>query len=182
MKSIKTVVAVAAACIALTVASVHAAEPMQPSGAIEAVLSNSDKAFFKNAASAGMFEIEAGKLAQTKASDAQVKAYGEKMVSDHTEAATKLEKLAAAKNITLPTTLSKHHQLMLDRLNKDSAGADFDAAFKRQMIASHKEAVSLFDQESKKGQDPEVKAFAAETLPKLQNHGGMAHELLPSKS
>jgi putative membrane protein len=180
MKSIKTAVAVA--CIAMSATVAYAAEPMQPSGAIEAVLSNSDKAFFENAASAGMFEIQAGKLAQTKASDAEVKSYADKMISDHTEAAAKLEKLAAAKNVTLPTALSKHHQMMLDRLNKDAAGADFDAAYKRQMIVSHKEAVSLFDQESKKGQDAEVKAFAAETLPKLQNHGGMAHDLLPKKS
>jgi putative membrane protein len=179
MNMIKT--AAAAACIALCASAAYAVEPMQPSGAIEAVLSNSDKAFFENAASAGKFEIEAGKLAQTKASDPQVKSYAEKMISDHTEAADKLEKLAAAKKVTLPTALSKHHQMMLDRLNKDSAGADFDAAYKRQMIASHKEAVSLFDQESKKGQDADVKAFAAETLPKLQMHGGMAHELLPKK-
>jgi putative membrane protein len=180
MKPINT--AIAAACIAISATAVYAAEPMQPSGAIEAVMSNSDKSFFENAASAGMFEIEASKLAQTKASDASVKAFADKMITDHTEAATKLEKLAAAKNVTLPTALSKHHQMMLDRLNKDSAGADFDAAYKRQMIASHKEAVSLFDQESKKGQDADVKAFAAETLPKLQNHGGMAHDLLPKKS
>ncbi|MDZ4077396.1 MULTISPECIES: DUF4142 domain-containing protein [Hydrocarboniphaga] len=177
-----THIAAAGICLALSAPFAHAAEPMQPSGLVEAMLSNSDKAFFENAASAGMFEIQASKLAQTKASDAQVKSYAEKMVSDHTEAAAKLEKLAAAKKVTLPTSLSKHHQMMLDRLNKDSAGADFDAAYKRQMIVSHKEAVSLFDQESKKGQDADVKAFAAETLPKLQNHGGMAHDLLPKKS
>lgn len=174
-----TKAAVVAGCLSIGMSAVYAAEPMQPSGAIEALLSNSDKAFFENAASAGMFEIQAGKLAQTKASDPQVKSYAEKMVSDHTEAAAKLEKLAKAKNVTLPTALSKHHQMMLDRLNKVSAGSDFDAAYKRQMIVSHKEAVSLFDQESKKGQDAEVKAFAAELLPKLQAHGGHAHELLP---
>ena len=156
---------------------VQAADPMQPSGVVEAMLSNSDKAFFENAASAGMFEIEAGKLALTKAGDPSVKTYAQKMIDDHTEAAAKLKTLAASKKVTLPTELSKHHQMMLDRLNKDSAGKDFDAAYKRFMIASHEEAVSLFDQTAKKGQDADVKAFAAEMLPKLQMHGGMAHDL-----
>lgn len=179
MKTFKT--AVATAAVALVVSLAYAAEPMQPSGAVQAVLPNSDKAFFETAASAGSFEIQAAKLAQIKASDRQVKAYAEKMISDHTEAAAKLEALAKAKQVTLPTALSKHHQMMLDRLNKISDGADFNAGYKRQMIASHKEAVSLFDQAAKKGQDADVRAFAAQTLPKLQDHGGMAHDLLSGK-
>lgn len=180
MQAIKKMAIVA--CIGLCSSAVYASEPMQPSGAMEAVMSNSDKAFFENAASAGMYEIQAGKLAMTKAGDPQEKSYAEKMVNDHTEAAAKLKELAASKNVTLPTTMAKHHQIMLDRLQKDAAGADFDAAYKRQMIVSHKEAVSLFDQTSKKAQDPDVKAFAAELLPKLQEHGAMAHDLEPKKS
>jgi putative membrane protein len=179
MKFSKSLVA---AGFAVFAASAQAAEPMQPSGVVEAMMPNSDKSFFENAASAGMFEIQASKLALTKSSNPQIKTFAEKMIADHTEAAAKLQTLAAARSVMLPDKLSKHHEMMLDRLNKDSAGADFDAAYKRQMIVSHKEAVSLFDQESKKGQDAELKAFAADTLPKLQGHGAMAHDLLPKKS
>jgi putative membrane protein len=159
-------------------AAVHAAEaPMKPSGIAEAMMPNDDRSFIEGAASANKFEIEAGKLASTKATDPQLKAFGEKMVTDHTEAAQKLQALATAKNVTVPTTLAPRHQKALDALNKDKAGKDFDEDFRNKMVASHKEAVSLFDQTTKKTKDPDIKAFATEMLPKLQAHGAAANEL-----
>jgi len=66
---------------------------------------------------------------------------------------------------------------MYDALVKDKAGKDFDEDFRNKMVMSHKEAVSLFDQTAQKAKDPEVKAFAAMMLPKLQMHGSAAMEL-----
>jgi putative membrane protein len=165
-----------AACFAAGSASA-ATEPMKPSGAMEAVMSNSEKDFFESAASSNMFEVQASKLAQTKASDPKLKAFAEKMISDHTEASDKLMTLAQSKNVTLPTTLLKRHQSMLDALNKDKPGKDFDEDYKNKMVMTHKEAISLFDQTAKNAKDPEVKSFAAMLLPKLQMHGGMANDL-----
>jgi len=172
---------VVAACLATAGAAV-AAEPMKPSGAMEAVMSNSEKDFFESAASSNQLEIEAAKLAQTKASDPQVKAFADKMLTDHTEATQKLSALAQSKNVTLPTTLLKRHQSMLDALQKDKDGKDFDEDYKNKMVIAHKEAVSLFDQTAQKAKDPDVKSFAATLLPKLQAHGGMAHDLNAKKS
>lgn len=176
MKTLTTLAIVAAATAAPYAA--HAADaPMKPSGAIEAVMPNSDKAFFENAASANMFEIASAKLALTKSSDPAVKEFAQKMVGDHSEAGTKLEALAAQKNVTLPTKMARRHQHMYDALEKDKAGKDFDEDYKNKMVMSHREAVSLFDQTAKKGQDPDVKRFAATMLPKLQMHGSEAQAL-----
>jgi len=175
MKTLKTLAAASLMC--LPYAAATAAEPMKPSGVMEAMMSNDQKDFFETAASANLFEIEAGKLAQTKATDPTLQTFGAQMVKDHTEASAKLAALASTKSVPLPTAMLKRHQSMYDALVKDKAGKDFDEDFRNKMVMSHKEAVSLFDQTAQKAKDPEVKAFAAMMLPKLQMHGSAAMEL-----
>jgi putative membrane protein len=152
-------------------------EPMKPSGALQAVMDDSVKDFFETAGSAGMFEIEAGKLAQAMGTSPEVKSFGEKMVSDHQKAADELKKVADEKGVKLPGAMLKRHQKMLDDLKDEKPGKEFDNTFRRYMIASHKEAVSLFDESAKQSADADVKAFAAKTLPILQHHGSMAERL-----
>lgn len=152
-------------------------EPMKPSGALQAVMDDSVKDFFETAGSAGMFEIEAGKLAQQMGTSPEVKTFGEKMVKDHQKAADELRKIADDKGAALPSVMLKRHQKMLDDLKDEKPGQEFDNTFRRYMIASHKEAVSLFDESAKKSADKDVKAFAAKTLPVLQHHGSMAERL-----
>ncbi len=71
----------------------------------------------------------------------------------------------------------KDEQSMLDTLNKTPAGKKFDDAYRKQMVDSHQKAVSLFDNESRNGKDPGIKVWATQTLPTLQQHGGMAKAL-----
>jgi len=49
-------------------------------------LSSSDKSFMKDAAEGGLAEVELGQLAADKASNPDVKKFGERMVKDHTKA------------------------------------------------------------------------------------------------
>ncbi|EIT67670.1 MULTISPECIES: DUF4142 domain-containing protein [Hydrocarboniphaga] len=177
MKINKIVLLAGLSTLAFSPLSAIAAEPMQPSGVLQAVLSNSEKDFFESAASSNMLEIEAAKLAQTKASRPELKNFAEQMIKDHTEASQKLQALATSKGVTLPTQLLGRHQQMLDALAKDKPGKDFDKDYENKMVLTHKEAVSLFDQTAKEAKDPQVKAFAAELLPKLQQHGAHAKEL-----
>src|ERR1051326_4799853 len=174
MKNTLIVLSLAATCACVTASS---QEPMKPSAAIEAIQFNDDKDFFETAASAGMLEVEAGKLAEQKSTNEQVKKFAATMIKDHEKAADELEALAKKKNITLPTTMLKRHQMMYDGLADEKRGKEFDEEYRTKMIASHKEAVSLFDQAAKKSKDPDVKAFAAKLLPTLQHHGGMAEQL-----
>ena len=159
------------------VRAADATAPMQPSGAVEMVLSEDPKDFYESAASANMLEIEASKLAETKSSDAEVKAFAKMMIKDHTEAGQKLGKLATTKKVVLPTELLKRHQMMLDGLKEEEKGADFDKEYRMKMVMSHKEAVSLFDHAAKKSPDPDIRAFAGEMLPKLQEHGAHAKKM-----
>lgn len=155
------------------------AEPMKPSAVGKAIMSVSDKEFFPAAASAGMLEVETSKLALQTSQNADVKAFAQKMVDDHTKAADELKALAASKSITLPTSMSKHHQVMFDHLKDEKAGKEFDGAYQNIQVVAHKEAVTLFSKASTDSKDPEVKAWAAKTLPTLQHHGAMAKDLKP---
>ncbi len=165
-------------CIAAAAAAVAATpEEMKPSGVIEAVMSDNPADFYESAASANQFEIEASKLAQTKSRDADIKAYADTMVKDHTEAAHKLVNLATSKNVELPKELLKRHQIMLDGLKDEEAGKTFDDDYRMKMVLSHKEAVSLFDQSAKESPDPDVRKFALSMLTQLQVHGGRAQKM-----
>ncbi|HUS24049.1 MAG TPA: DUF4142 domain-containing protein [Candidatus Binatia bacterium] len=152
-------------------------EPMEPSKTAEVVMSNDEKDFFETAASANMFEVAAGKLAQTMGGSETVKEYGTRMVADHTKATAELKDLAEKKGVQLPTAMLTRHQKMYNHLKKQKAGKDFDGAFHTAMLVSHKEAVSLFDKAARKSKDDDVKEFAAKVLPTLQEHGGMAKDL-----
>lgn len=128
-----------------------------------------DRDFVMEAASGGLMEVTLGKLAQTNAASAQVKEFGQMMVTDHTKANTELKAVASKKNLTVSPTPAEKQQKMIDDL-KTKKGADFDKAYVDMMVDDHKEDVSKFQDEANKGNDADVKAFAAKTLPVLQKH------------
>src|SRR5436190_20657258 len=79
---------------------------------------NPDSHFAMEAAEGGMAEVELGQLAADKASNAKVKEFGQRMVTDHGKAGEEFKTLAASKNITLPTELNAKHKALKDRLSK----------------------------------------------------------------
>jgi len=135
-----------------------------------------DQAFVMETAMDGMAEVELGKLAADKAASANVKAFGQQMVTDHGKAGDELKTVAASKQITLPSSLDAKHQATRDRLAKLSGDA-FDRAYVTEMVAGHKKAVTDFTRESTSGTDSDVKAWAAKTLPTIQGHFKMAQDL-----
>jgi putative membrane protein len=140
--------------------------------------SNQDS-FIRDAAQSGMAEVMLGNLALQKATNEQVKSFAQQMVTDHTAANEELKTLAAGKNVTLPAELSSKHRNAIDKLNGLS-GMDFDKAFMKQMVKDHESAVKMFQRESERGTDADTKAFAAKTLPALQNHLQAARSLYDS--
>ncbi len=133
-----------------------------------------DAAFYKNAAEAGISEVDLGNLAEQKGTSQDVKDFGNKMVTDHTAANQKLEALAATKSITLPTSASVGDLATKAKLEVLS-GDTFDKSYIKSQIKAHHEAIALFKKESTSGQDPEAKALATATLPTLHEHLHMAY-------
>ncbi|AKD02945.1 DUF4142 domain-containing protein [Pontibacter korlensis] len=132
--------------------------------------------FMTKAASNSMLEVEAGRLAQDRAQNQQVKEYGKMMVADHTKANEQMKQLAQQKNVTLPDSLGQDHKDQLQSL-QDKKGREFDQEYMDLMVSSHEEAVTLFEDASNNIQDAEVKSFATTTLPKLREHLDRANQI-----
>ena len=132
-----------------------------------------DAEFVMEAADGGMMEVEMGKLAASKAISADVKKFGQMMVDDHTQANNELKALATQKNITISTLLTDKHRKMVDDLSAKT-GKDFDKKYMDMMVDDHKEDVDKFEKAAEQSNDPDIKAFAAKTLPTLKHHLQMA--------
>jgi putative membrane protein len=131
--------------------------------------SNPDASFYKNAAEGGMFEVDAGNLAESKGNSQAVKDFAAMMVKDHSAANDKLKSIAASKDISLPSSASVGQmgtKAKLDLLSGDT----FDKSYIKSQIKAHRETVALFNKEIASGQDPDAKAFAKATLPTVKAH------------
>lgn len=136
-------------------------------------MSSADRNFMMKAAQGGMAEVQLGETAQNKASSEAVKAFGKRMVDDHSKANDELKQLASQKNVTLPTEVDAKDKATMDRLSAMS-GAAFDKAYMRDMVTDHKHDIAEFQREANSGKDPDVKAWAQKTLPVLQTHLSLA--------
>jgi putative membrane protein len=137
--------------------------------ALQMKVGKDDAKFAVEAATGGMAEVELGQLAQQKAVSPQVKDFGSMMVTDHSKANDQLKTLAKNKGITLPATLSADEQKTKDDLSAQS-GDKFDKAYVKDMIKDHKEDIQSFKDAIKTLKDPDLKAFATNTLPVLEKH------------
>ena len=102
--------------------------------------------------------------------------FGMQMVQDHTKANTELKAVATRKNITVSSEMSSSQKSTIEKLSKLS-GAEFDKEYMSNMVKDHEADVKEFQTQANKGNDPEVKAFAAKTLPTLQKHLQMARDV-----
>ena len=132
-----------------------------------------DRAFAEKAAAGGAAEVEGGKVAEQRASSDKVKQFGARMVQDHGKANEELKQIAGGKGLQLPSAPDAHHQQEMARLQKLS-GAEFDRAYMDHMVKDHKKDIAEFRKQASSGKDPEIKAFAAKTLPTLEEHLKMA--------
>jgi putative membrane protein len=147
-------------------------------GKVSAEMTHSTKGFVTAAAISDMYEVEAGKIAEERASSPAVKDFGRHMVSAHTETTDKLKSILASDKIdvTPPTHLDDRRQGMIDNL-RGAKAADFDHRYMAQQEAAHEEARILMRGYAKDGDNAAVKQFAAQTLPAVQDHLSMVKKI-----
>ncbi|WP_264551183.1 DUF4142 domain-containing protein [Flavobacterium sp. N2038] len=114
-------------------------------------------------------EIEIGKLAQQKSSNAEVKKFGKMLVDEHTKSASEVSALAKAKNFTLPTSLTEEGQDEYNKLS-EKTGVDFDKKFADMMIDGHEKAIDKLQKASKDATDNDVRLWASNNIAGLTAH------------
>ncbi|HLH88427.1 MAG TPA: DUF4142 domain-containing protein [Xanthobacteraceae bacterium] len=160
----------AAALVALAT-PLHAQSPApatRPTGT-HATVSPTTKKFVDNAAMTDIFEIKAGQLAQQKAPDTAYKDFAQMTIEDHTKTTDQLKDMAPKLGLELPQQLDKMHQAAIDKLNSQSSAA-FERLYKTDQVRGHREAVAMFERYAKSGDNPDLKKWAADTLPTLRKH------------
>jgi len=128
-----------------------------------------DQQFIDMAAQTDMLEAHLGQMAANQASSDDVKTYAQMLVTDHTNDYQQLTEMAAKDNFTVPKGLDEEHNKMIapfDKLN----GKAFDERYIHTMIEGHTKAIEVYTKESNDAQNPDVKSYAAATLPTLNKH------------
>jgi putative membrane protein len=128
-----------------------------------------DAEFLKDAAEINLEEIKLGQLAQTKSTMAEVKELGQMMVTEHQKSLAELTTLANKKGITIPKSVSAEANEKYNALNSKSE-KKFNDDYCEMMVKGHKHAISLFETASKDATDPDIRQWAASTLPTLNAH------------
>lgn len=170
--------AVACGALILSTGALGQAAPSAPSlmqkAANQLVLG--DKDFLENAAHAGHTEIEGSKLAQTHSKSADVKAFADQMVKDHTRVGEELSALAKSKGYVLPKGPSLVQLAILKTL--DMRDESFDEKYVSQIgVTEHEDAIKLFQKAATEAKDADIKGFAVKNLPGLEQHLEMAKTL-----
>jgi putative membrane protein len=134
------------------------------------IASGMSQDFMRQAAAADRFEIESSRLAVRQARSAEVKSFAQMMIKEHTDASNKMKATARQSRMRAPAAqMTPDQQAKLAAL-KSARGEEFDRAYVAAQREAHAAAVTLFQTYAQSGEDPSLKAFAAQTLPVVQKH------------
>ena len=114
-------------------------------------------------------EVKLGQLAAERGQSQQVREYGDMLKKDHTKSLEKASSLANEIGVPASSELTDRQRKQFESLQKLS-GDEFDTTFLSQMVREHQTDIAKFSAQAQNGSDPEVMAFAQETLPTLQAH------------
>jgi putative membrane protein len=132
-------------------------------------VSAGDRAFMTTASEANYDEIAAGRLAAAQGRSDTVRTLGQRYADNHRSNEQKLVAVAARLGVTLPMHPSSAGRMQLQQL-RGLSGRAFDAAFLRDEMHDHMQAIGAFQEEARSGRSPSVVAYANTSLPVLEEH------------
>ena len=144
------------------------------SAAMAATATPADRAFVAKVLQGGMFEVAAGKLAETKGSTQDVRDFATAEVHDHTLVGNKLKAISTSEGVPISATPNAEFAGKLSRLSALS-GKAFDTEYLTQMATLHDADGAAFAKEAANGGSSVYRAFGAETHRIVQRHIGAIH-------
>jgi putative membrane protein len=137
--------------------------------------------FARMAAMSDMFEMESSRLAEQRSQNSQVKQFAQHMIRDHQKTTTELKsmlpQLQGVSAAQMPSSLDQQHQALLQQL-QGAQGAQFDRVYMQQQVQAHQQAVDMFSNYARSGDNAQLKQWASQTLPALQQHLQQAQQLM----
>jgi putative membrane protein len=139
--------------------------------------SEATRTFTTGAASGNTLEIETSRFALEKSQNQDVKSYAQMMIDDHTKVGEQMKTAMQNAGLEPPADkMSPKHQDMVDKLKQAGEGK-FDSQYVAVQLKAHEEAINLFSNYAKTGDNAELKQFAQNTLPSLEKHKDAAEDL-----
>ncbi len=133
-------------------------------------LSPADVRFVALAAGSGMYEVEASRVALSRAADPQVRAYAQMLVDHHTQNNNELVAIVTAKGQRIGPALPPELQQKVNKLSGLS-GAEFDREYIRTTgVQDHRAAIAAFEEGRRTVTDRDLQAYIAKTMPVLRSH------------
>jgi len=152
-----------------------AAAPVQSSATGPAAVKR-DSALIVDVDGSNSAELSLGRMAQQKATNAQVKQFAQRMVTDHQSMQNEWRAVASQGGVTISGTVNPTYQQQVTRLNQLS-GAEFDRAFMNAMVQNHQSAVNAFQSRGQNSSSTEVRTLVNKGLPTIQEHLRVARQL-----
>ena len=150
----------------MALANAHAAAPAE----VPVTLNDVDFNFVGHANLGAPFQVDSSHLAETKGTSAAIRSYPHLMVTSHIPGVDALNAILQRKNVTPSNTLLHGaYDAMISTLKADH-GAAFDRDYVNGQVEYQKGNAALFQQEIQDGADPDLKEFARQTLPKIEDH------------
>jgi putative membrane protein len=131
-----------------------------------------DQHFIMEATKGGKMEVEMAKKAKSKAQNTRVKNFADMMIRDHTKANKELENIVQNKKMKSWSQADSSASHNINDMNETQgkSGKDFDVTYMNMMVNDHNKTIELFENQSKNGNDADLKSFAGKTLPVLKMH------------
>ena len=142
-----------------------------------ATASSKDVSLMRDLAQANLAEIDAGKLALSKAKSDAVKQFAQQMVDEHSKMMQEGAQLASAKGVQMPSSAGVKHQVAKKRLEMGSS-ENFDKAYMDQMVLDHNQTLELLKKTAAESTDASLKAFAEKAIPHVQQHLDRARQIV----
>ena len=139
-------------------------------------INSNDKTYVTMAAMSNFAEISAAKLADSVSTDANIKDFALKMITDHSKAQDSLKLIAGQLGLYAPDSLDAAH-VQAAAMLRTMTGRAFDSAYVHGQVTDHQSAVALFQSEATNGNNPTVKGYEAQYIDVIQMHLMMADSL-----
>jgi putative membrane protein len=135
-----------------------------------------DREFLSLAGSAGLLEVELGKLALQKTSNGKIISFAQEMVKEHTRFNKEFVLMLKKIHEKIPLELNQSNKEQLESFSK-MTGEEFDKAYVDFMVNDHKNAVNLFDKFLKTAKNQVYKKFLEDGSRIVKHHYKMAKKL-----
>jgi predicted outer membrane protein len=135
-----------------------------------------DQTFVKKVSAVDLVGTELGNLAAQRAMHDEVRRFAETTMAYHGKSGAKLAALAEKAGLAVSTTANKKHT-ELQRKLADLKGVEFDRQYLSAVVKLHKEALKLFEGQSRHGANTDLRKHAADVLPVLREQLRAAQEI-----